>query len=52
LECAELAFATRGKAEAHALKLCQTWIDEQSGDIVPIEPAVLAPQKHLPNVID
>jgi hypothetical protein len=29
LECAELTFATKGKAEAHALKLCRTWVDEQ-----------------------
>jgi hypothetical protein len=29
LECAELTFATKKKAEAHALKLCRTWIDEQ-----------------------
>ena len=29
LECAELTFATKGKAEKHALKLCKKWIDEQ-----------------------
>ena len=29
LECAELTFATKRKAEAHALKLCKAWIDEQ-----------------------
>jgi len=29
LECAEPTFKTRGKAETHALKLCQTWIDDQ-----------------------
>jgi hypothetical protein len=33
LECAELTFARKGKAQAHALKLCKTWIDEQSGKI-------------------
>ena len=33
LECAELSFATKSKAEAHALKLCKTWVDEQSGEI-------------------
>ena len=30
LEHAELTFKTAGKAEAHALRLCKTWIDEQS----------------------
>jgi hypothetical protein len=30
LECAELTFATKRKAEAHGLKLCEKWIDEQS----------------------
>ena len=33
LECAELTFATKRKAEEHALKLCKIWIDEQSGEI-------------------
>ena len=33
LECADLTFATKAKAEAHALKLCKTWIDERSGEI-------------------
>ena len=33
LECADLTFATKGKAQAHALKLCKKWIDEQSGGI-------------------
>lgn len=32
LECAELTFAMKSKAEAHALKLCKTWIDAQSGE--------------------
>ena len=31
LESAELTFRTTGKAEAHALQMCKTWIDEQSG---------------------
>ncbi len=29
-ECPDLNFATREKAEAHALNMCKTWIDEQS----------------------
>jgi hypothetical protein len=29
LECAELSFVTKKKAEQHALKLCKQWIDEQ-----------------------
>jgi hypothetical protein len=33
LECPELTFATKGKAQAHGLKLCKKWIDEQSGGI-------------------
>jgi hypothetical protein len=33
LECAELSFATKGKAEENALKLCKQWIDEQRGGI-------------------
>lgn len=32
LECTELTFKTRSKAEAHALKLCEKWIDMQSGE--------------------
>ena len=39
LECPELTFATKGKAQAHALKLCKTWIDEQSGGIESNSPA-------------
>lgn len=31
LECAELTFATKRKAEEHGRKLCEKWIDEQSG---------------------
>jgi hypothetical protein len=30
LECADLTFATKKDAEEHALKICRTWIDEQS----------------------
>ena len=33
LEFAELTFATKKKAEDHALKLCKIWIDEQRGGI-------------------
>jgi hypothetical protein len=29
LECVELTFPTKKKAEVHALKLCRTWIDKQ-----------------------
>ena len=32
LERAELSFETEEKAQAHALQLCKTWIDEQGGD--------------------
>jgi len=45
LECAELSFTTRSKAEAHALQLCKKWIDEQSGDIGSISPAKPVPVK-------
>jgi len=45
LECAELTFTTRSKAEAHALKLCQTWIDEQSGEIGSNSPTKSVPLK-------
>jgi hypothetical protein len=30
LDGADLTFSTKKKAEEHALKLCRTWIDEQS----------------------
>jgi hypothetical protein len=30
LESEELSFATKRKAEEHAVKLCKGWIDEQS----------------------
>ena len=33
LECPELTFATKKKAEEHALKLCKRWIDEQGSGI-------------------
>jgi hypothetical protein len=33
LELTELTFATKKKAEDHALKLCKIWIDEQRGGI-------------------
>ena len=33
LECTDLTFATKKKAEEHALKLCKGWIDEQRGGI-------------------
>jgi len=45
LECAELTFATKRKAEAHGLKLCKTWIDEQSGEIESNSPARAVPLK-------
>lgn len=45
LECAELTFATKRKAEAHGLKLCKTWIDEQSGEIESKSLTNSAPQK-------
>ena len=33
LERAELTFSSKKKAEDHGLKLCKTWIDEQSQGI-------------------
>ena len=45
LECAELTFATKRKAEAHGLKLCKTWIDEQSGPSESSSLTLSAPQK-------
>jgi hypothetical protein len=33
LESTELTFATKKKAEDHALKLCKSWIDKQRGGI-------------------
>ncbi len=32
IECPDLTFATKEKAEAHALSMCKTWIDEQSAE--------------------
>jgi hypothetical protein len=45
LERPELTFATKKKAEEHALKLCKTWIDEQksvseSASVTPSAPAL------------
>jgi len=50
LECPELAFAKKKKAEEHALKLCKSWIEEQRGridsssrpDSVPLKTGALA----------
>ena len=36
-ECPDLSFATKEKAEEHALKMCRTWIDEQSAKSVNAE---------------
>ena len=45
LERPELTFATKKKAEEHALKLCKKWIDEQksasdSSSLTPSAPAL------------
>lgn len=45
LECTELTFATKRKAEEHALKLCKKWIDEQSGKIESSSLTISAPLK-------
>lgn len=45
LECAELTFATKRKAEEHALKLCEKWLDEQKGGIESSSLADPAPLK-------
>lgn len=45
LECAELDFKTRGKAEAHALKLCKTWIDDQGVEAISVSLTNSAPLK-------
>jgi hypothetical protein len=45
LECAELTFATKKKAEDHALKQCKKWIDEQRGAIESGSPTPSAPLK-------
>jgi len=45
LECTELTFATKRKAEEHALKLCKQWIDEQGSGIDSSSPTQSAPLK-------
>ncbi len=45
LDCPELTFKTRSKAEAHALKLCEKWIDLQSGEIESSSPTKSVPVK-------
>jgi hypothetical protein len=43
LECADLTFATKRKAEEHALELCKNWINEQSGaQTRPVTPKAVA----------
>jgi hypothetical protein len=37
IESAGLTFTTKKKAEAHALELCKTWIDEQRVGIRTLE---------------
>ena len=51
LEHAELTFKTVAKAEAHALKLCKSWIDEQAIDVDSSGARVSAPPKVLAPVI-
>lgn len=45
LECPELTFATKRKAEEHGLKLCEKWIDEQSAGIESSSATHPAPMK-------
>lgn len=45
LKCSELPFATKKKAEDHALKLCKLWIDEQRAGIESSDLPPPAPQK-------
>jgi len=45
MECAELAFKTKKKAEEHALKLCEQWIDLQSGENESSSPIKSVPVK-------
>jgi hypothetical protein len=45
LECPELTFATKRKAEEYALKLCKKWIDEQSSGNNSSSLTPSAPQK-------
>ena len=43
LERPEITFATKKKAEEHALKLCKTWIDEQKSASESTNPTPRAP---------
>lgn len=45
LECDELTFARKRRAEEYALKLCKKWIDEQRGGIQSNSPPHSAPRK-------
>jgi hypothetical protein len=45
LESSELTFATKKKAEEHALKLCKKWIDEQRDRIASTSDTHSAPVK-------
>jgi hypothetical protein len=51
LEHAELTFKTVAKAEAHALQLCKSWIDDQGSDVDSSRPKISAPPKVLAPVI-
>ena len=51
LEHAEFTFKTVAKAEAHALQLCKSWIDEQAIDVASSGARVSAPPKVLAPVI-
>ena len=42
LECPEITFATKKKAEEHALELCKTWINEQKSASESTSPAPAA----------
>jgi len=52
LECAELIFATKSKAEAHGLKLCKAWIDTENGETEPNSPTNSASLKDRPLAIE
>ncbi|HEX2929056.1 MAG TPA: hypothetical protein VHV54_05040 [Candidatus Binatia bacterium] len=45
LESSEFTFATKKKAEEHALKLCKKWIDEQRDRIASTSDTHSAPVK-------
>ena len=45
LESSELTFASKKKAEEHALKLCKKWIDEQRDRIASTSDTHSAPVK-------